>query len=43
MKDHNQDDEVEDLYLGEWVQFALVLLISTISIAALAFFLGYLT
>ena len=37
-----KDDEIEDLYANEWVEFAIVLLITTISIAALAFLLGYL-
>ena len=34
-----KDDEIEDLYANEWVQFAIVLLIT---IAAFAFLLGYL-
>jgi hypothetical protein len=37
-----KDDEVEDLYKNEWVQFAIVLLITAVSVAALAFFVGYL-
>ena len=37
-----KDDEIEDLYANEWVQFAIVLLITTISIAAFAFLVGYL-
>jgi hypothetical protein len=37
------DDEIEDLYMNEWVQFAIVLLITFVSIAAFAFLLGYLT
>jgi hypothetical protein len=36
------DDEVEDLYMSEWVQFAIVLLITFVSVAAFAFMLGYL-
>jgi len=36
------DDEVEDLYMSEWVQFAIVLLFSLVSVAAFAFMLGYL-
>ena len=37
-----KDDEIEDLYANEWVQFALVLLITLVSVAAFAFMLGYL-
>jgi hypothetical protein len=37
------DDEIEDLYMNEWVQFAIVLLITAVSVAAFAFMLGYLT
>jgi len=37
-----KDDEVEDLYMSEWVQFAIVLLITFVSVAAFAFMLGYL-
>jgi len=36
------DDEIEDLYMSEWVQFAIVLLITFVSVAAFAFMLGYL-
>jgi len=36
------DDEVEDLYMSEWLQFAIVLLITFVSVAAFAFLLGYL-
>ena len=36
------DDKVEDLYMSEWVQFAIVLLITFVSVAAFAFMLGYL-
>jgi hypothetical protein len=36
------DDEIEDLYMSEWLQYAIVLLITAVSIAALAFLLGYL-
>ena len=36
------DDEVEDLYMNEWLEFAIVLLITLVSVAALAFLLGYL-
>ena len=37
-----KDDDVEDLYANEWLQYAIVLLITAVSIAALAFLLGYL-
>jgi len=36
------DDEIENLYANKWLQFAIVLLISLVSVAALAFVLGYL-
>jgi len=38
-----KDDEIEDLYANEWVQFAIVMLITVVSVAAFAFILGYLT
>ncbi len=38
-----KDDEIEDLYANEWVQFAIVMLITVVSVAAFAFMLGYLT
>ena len=37
-----KDDEIEDLYANEWVQYAIVLLITIVSVAAFAFMLGYL-
>tara|TARA_R110000822_G_scaffold20705_1_gene66107 strand:+ start:20 stop:139 length:120 start_codon:yes stop_codon:yes gene_type:complete len=37
-----KDDEIEDLYMSEWLQFAIVLLITLVSVAAFAFLLGYL-
>ena len=37
-----KDDDIEDLYANEWVQFAIVLLITAVSVAAFAFMLGYL-
>jgi hypothetical protein len=37
-----KDDEIEDLYANEWVQFAIVMLITVVSVAAFAFMLGYL-
>jgi len=38
-----KDDEVEDLYRPDWVALAIASLISLVSLAALAFLLGYLT
>lgn len=35
-----KDDE--DLYANEWIQFAIVLLITMVSVAAFSFLLGYL-
>ena len=37
-----KDDEIEDLYANEWLQYAIVLLITLVSIAAFAFLAGYL-
>ena len=37
-----KDDEIEDLYKNEWVQYAIVLLITAVSVAAFAFLVGYL-
>ena len=37
-----KDDEIEDLYKNEWVQYAIVLLITLVSVSAFAFLLGYL-
>ena len=37
-----KDDEIEDLYKNEWVQYAIVLLITAVSVAAFAFIVGYL-
>ena len=37
-----KDDEIEDLYKNEWLQYAIVLLITLVSVAAFAFLLGYL-
>ena len=37
-----KDDEIEDLYKNEWVQYAIVLLITAVSVAAFAFVVGYL-
>jgi hypothetical protein len=43
MSDHNQDDDIEDLYRTDWVALAIASVISLVSLAALAFLLGYLT
>jgi len=43
MNDHNQDDEVEDLYKPDWVALSLAVAITAISLAAFAFLVGYLT
>jgi hypothetical protein len=43
MTDHNQDDEVEDLYKPDWVALSLAVAITAISLAAFAFLVGYLT
>ena len=37
-----KDNEIEDLYKNEWVQYAIVLLITAVSVAAFAFIVGYL-
>ena len=37
------DDEIEDLYKPDWVALAIASVISLVSLAALAFLLGYLT
>ena len=45
MKDHNQDDDIEDiedLYMNEWLEYGIVVLITLISLAAFCFWLGYL-
>jgi hypothetical protein len=42
MNDHNQDDEIESLYKPDWVALSLAVAITTISLAAFAFFIGYL-
>lgn len=43
MNDEIKDDDIEDLYMHPWLEFAIVLLIITISAAAFAFFIGYMT
>jgi hypothetical protein len=37
-----KDDEVEDLYMNPWLEAGIVVLITAISTAAFAFFIGYL-
>ena len=37
-----KDDDIEDLYSPDWAALAIAVAITTISIAALAFLLGYL-
>ena len=42
MNDEIKDDEIEDLYMNEWLEYGIVILITAISSAAFAFFIGYL-
>lgn len=35
-------DDDEQYMMNEWLEFAIVLLITLVSVAALAFFIGYL-
>ena len=35
-------DDDEQIMMSEWVQYAIVLLITAVSVAAFAFLLGYL-
>ena len=37
------DDQDEQYMMSEWLQFAIVLLIALVSVAAFAFLLGYMT
>jgi hypothetical protein len=37
------DDEIEDLYRTDWVALGIATVISLMSLAALAFLLGYLS
>lgn len=37
-----KDDEIEDLYSPDWAALAIASLITLVSVAALAFLLGYL-
>jgi hypothetical protein len=43
MNDHNQDDEIEDLYKPDWLALTIAVAITAISLAAFAFLVGYLT
>ena len=43
MTDHNQDDEIEDLYKPDWVALSLAVAITAISLTAFCFLVGYLT
>ncbi len=43
MTDHNQDDDIESLYKPDWVALSIAVAITTISLAAFAFLVGYLT
>ena len=43
MTDHNQDDEVEDLYKPDWIALSIAVAITTLSLAAFSFLVGYLT
>jgi hypothetical protein len=43
MNDEIKDDDIKDLYMNQWLEFSIVILITLVSIAAFAFFIGYLT
>ena len=43
MNDEIKDDEVENLYKPDWLALSLAVAITTISLAAFAFLVGYLT
>jgi hypothetical protein len=43
MNDDIKDDEIEDLYKPDWVALTIAVAITTISLAAFAFLVGYLT
>jgi hypothetical protein len=38
----NDDNDDEQFMMNEWIEFSIVLIISTISLAAFCFWLGYL-
>jgi hypothetical protein len=42
MNDEIKDDEIEDLYSPDWVALVIATVITLVSLAALAFLLGYL-
>ena len=37
-----KDDDIEDLYSPDWAALAIAVVITLVSVAALAFLLGYL-
>ena len=43
MNDDIKDDDIEDLYKPDWVALTIAVAITTISLAAFAFLVGYLT
>jgi hypothetical protein len=43
MNDEIKDDEIEDLYKPDWIALTIAVAITTISLAAFAFLVGYLT
>ena len=43
MNDEIKDDDIEDLDRPDWVALGIATVISLVSLAALAFLLGYLT
>jgi len=43
MTDHNQDDDIESLYKPDWLALSIAVAITTISLAAFCFLVGYLT
>jgi hypothetical protein len=43
MNDEIKDDEIEDLYKPDWLALTIAVAITTISLAAFAFLVGYLT
>ena len=42
-RSNQMSDDDEQYMMHEWVQFAIVLLITFVSVAAFAFLLGYMT
>jgi hypothetical protein len=43
MNDEIKDDDIEDLYKPDWLALTIAVAITAISLAAFAFFVGYLT